>query len=138
MPSGNHHSGRPWRTAFHPDGVSCGFWLMNMTGNATTPCVSGRALPQERRSAAWFDGQNCSLEASIGSLIYERNTVQNGSFHEPRRADSTSRYKRGLAEFQTMAKVTDQLVTKPLRVSSRNQNPGDRVMALGNVGNHSS
>jgi hypothetical protein len=42
----------------------------------------GEGLPQERRSVAWFDGQNCSLEASIGSPIYEPNTVQNGSFHE--------------------------------------------------------
>jgi hypothetical protein len=43
----------------------------------------GEGLPQERRSAAWFDGQDCSLEASIGSLIYEPNTVQNGSCREP-------------------------------------------------------
>jgi hypothetical protein len=34
---------------------------------------------QERGSAAWFDGQYCSPEAFIGSLIYRRNTVQNGS-----------------------------------------------------------
>jgi hypothetical protein len=27
--------------------------------------------PQERGSAAWFDGQYCSLEAFIGSLIYK-------------------------------------------------------------------
>jgi hypothetical protein len=37
----------------------------------------------------------------------------------------------GLAGLQTAARVADQLVTKPLRGWSRN-----RVMALGNVGNH--
>jgi hypothetical protein len=41
--------------------------------------LPGAGPPQERRSAAWFDAQNCSLEASIGSLIYERNTVQSSS-----------------------------------------------------------
>jgi hypothetical protein len=37
---------------------------------------------KRKRSAAWFDGRNCSLEASTASLIYWRNTVQNGSFRE--------------------------------------------------------
>ena len=47
-----------------------------------SPLVSGRARLKREDRATWFDGQNFSLEASIGSLIYERNTVQNGSFHE--------------------------------------------------------
>jgi hypothetical protein len=90
---------------------------MNMTGNATTPCVSGRACLKREDRAAWFDGQNCSLEASIGSLIYEPNTVQNGSFYEQTCSESELHVSPGLAEFLTMAKVTHQLVTKPLRGS---------------------
>jgi hypothetical protein len=42
----------------------------------------GEACLKREDRAAWFDGQNCSLDASIGSLIYEPNTVQNGSFYE--------------------------------------------------------
>jgi hypothetical protein len=41
--------------------------------------VSKDQKNQKRRSAAWFDAKNCSRGSSIASLIYERDTVQNGS-----------------------------------------------------------
>ena len=43
-------------------------WI-RMTSNAHERAAFQVGSPQERGSAAWFDGQYCSLEASIVSLI---------------------------------------------------------------------
>ena len=53
------------------------------------PCASGRALAsREKIGCLGLTGKTALSNHQIGSLIYERHTVQNGSFHEPRRAGS--------------------------------------------------
>jgi hypothetical protein len=72
------HAGRPVANWLPFERPGLQIVLMKMIGRQEHAAWSG--LPQEKRSAAWFDGRNCSLEAPTDSLIYERNTVQNGSF----------------------------------------------------------
>src|ERR1022692_3294704 len=47
-----------------------------------TRCLD-RTAPREKIRPPGLTGKNCSLEASIVLLIYERNTVQNGSCRVP-------------------------------------------------------
>jgi hypothetical protein len=72
MPRSESSSGWPWRT-----GVVN--WADEDSGQRRKTTLPQGVSPQERGLAAWFDGQYCSLEAFIVSLIQKRNTVQNGS-----------------------------------------------------------